>query len=195
MRKTLLTSGLIIGVCLLSALPAVAATRSNYPGTHNGQINIHTSSASNINASLSPQITTLRQTDKRLADQLKTLKQSNRAQLKVDKAQNNYTALLAANKDQIAQVNDYTTDLTDSLNLQKDELQLQEDSGQTTSTTTNTAAVAADLANITTDLNNQISSRTQLITDAQKILVDLGGSVTTSTDSTEADTPIVDTDQ
>jgi len=172
----------------VAATTTKAPTKATFQGEHN-----HV--PKNINASSSPQITTLRQTDKGLADQLTSLKQSNMAQLKVDKAQNNYTALLAANKDQIAQVNDYTTALTDRLNLQKDEIQLQIDNSQTASATT-TATVAADLTNITTDLNNQISARTQLVTDAQKILVDLGGSVTTSTDSTEADTPTsVDTTQ
>jgi len=158
--KTLLTSGLVIGVCLFSALPAMADT--TVPPT------------ANPNAAALTQIKALRLTDKGLANQLHNLRLSNQTQRKADRAQKNYDALLKAKNDQISFENDYTAALTDRLNLQKDEIQLQIDRQAKNETN-----IAADLQNVINDLNSQISARTQLITDAQKISVDLGGSVIT----------------
>ena len=160
--KVLLTSGLVIGSCLLSALPAMADTTGVVPPT------------TNPNATALAAIKELRQTDKGLGDQLVSLRQSNQAQRKADWAQKSYAALLKAKTDQISFENDYTTALTDRFNLEKDTIQLQIDRQAKNETN-----IAADLQNVITDLNNQISVRGKLITDAQTILVDLGGSVTT----------------
>lgn len=162
--KVILTSGLVIGSCLFSALPAMAATTGPVPPTPNP------------NAQYWTQIKALRQTDKGLGDQLHNIRQNIEAQRKADWTQKNYTALLTAKNDQISMLNDYTTALTDRFNLQKDEIQLQIDSQAKNETN-----IATDLQNVIADLNNQIGARNQLITDAQKILVDLGGSVITPT--------------
>lgn len=154
--KVLLTSGLIIGSCLISALPAMAATNTTNP-----------------NAAALAQITALRQQDKTLGDQLTSQRQSNQAQRTTDWAQKNYTALLAAKDDQIKFETDYTTALTDRFSLEKDTIQLQIDRQAK-----NTINIPTDLQNVITDLNNQIAIRTQLVTDAQTIFTDLGGSVT-----------------
>ena len=151
--KVLLTSGLVIGVCLFSALPAMADTTIPVPPTPNP------------NATALTQIKALRLTDKGLGDQLKGLRQSNEAQRKADWAQKSYAALLKAKTDQISFEGDYTTALTDRFNLEKDNIQLQIDRQAKNETN-----IAADLQNVITDLNSQISARTQLITDAQKIL-------------------------
>jgi hypothetical protein len=55
--------------------------------------------------------------------------------------------------------------------LEKDTIQLQLDRQNK-----NTTNIPTDLQNVITDLTNQIDVRKQLITDAQKVLVDLGGS-------------------
>jgi len=65
----------------------------------------------------------------------------------------------------------------------KDELQLQIDRQAK-----NTTNIAADINNVITDLNSQIAVRTTLITDAQNISVDLGGSVTTPPTTTPVPT-------
>lgn len=163
--KVLLTTGLVIGTCLFSALPAMADTTGPLP--------------TNPNATALAQIKALRQTDKGLADQLISIRQSNEAQRKVDWAQKSYAALLAAKNDQISFESDYTTALTDRFNLEKDTIQLQIDRQ-----VKNETNIPTDLQNIITDLNNQISARNQLITDAQKILVDLGGSVASTSTTT-----------
>ena len=150
--KILLTSGLVIGSCLLSAMPAMAATSTG------------------PNAVALSTITGLRQTDKGLGDQLVSLRQSNEAQRKADWTQKNYTALLAAKNDQIKFETDYTTALNDRLTLEKDTIQLQIDRQAKIETN-----IAADLQNVIIDLNNQISIRRTLITDAQTIFTDLGG--------------------
>ena len=157
--KVLLTSGVVIGACLLAALPAMADTSVVPPAT-------------NPNASALTQIKTLRQTDKGLADQLKSLRQSNQAQRKAERTQKNTAALLKAKTDQISFEGDYTTALNDRLTLQKDELQLQ-----INRQAKNETNIAADLQNVINDLNSQISVRGKLITDATTILGDLGGSV------------------
>ena len=165
--KPLLTSGLVIGVCLFSAMPAMAR------GTHNRVFKIAPNAAS------TPQITALRQTDKGLADQLVSLKQDIQTQRKADWAQNNsagLNALLTATSDQSTMAKDYTTALTDSLNLEKDMIQLQIDIQATNATN-----ISTDQNNVIADLNNQITDRNQLITDDTKILTDLGGSVITPT--------------
>jgi len=161
--KPLLTSGLVIGICLFSALPAMAN------GTHNRVFSVGPNSA------LTSQITALRKTDKGLADQLISLKQSIQAQRKTDWAQKSYAALLAANNDQSNMVNDYTTALTDRLTLEKDALQLQTDIQLTNATN-----IPTDQNKVVADLTSQIAVRTQLVTDALKILTDLGGSIPTS---------------
>lgn len=161
--KVLLTTGLVIGTCLFSSLPAMAATT----GT------------TNPNASYWTQIKTLRQTDKGLGDTLHSLRQSIQAQRKTDWTQKDYSALLAAKNDQISMINDGTTALTDRLSLQKDEIQLRIDRQAKNKTN-----ITTDLQNIITDLNNQISTRNQLITDTQKILVDLGGSAASTSTTT-----------
>lgn len=165
--KVLLTSGLVIGSCLFSALPAMADTTTAVTPT------------TNPNAAALTQIKQLRQQDKELGDQLIGLRQSIQAQRKVDWTQKNYSALLTAKNDQISMLNDYTTAITDRLNLQKDTIQLQIDRQAKNETN-----ITADLQNVITDLNNQISARNQLITDAQKILGDLGGSSTSTSTST-----------
>lgn len=159
--KVLLTSGLVIGSCLFSILPAMADTTGSVPPT------------TNPNATALATIKGLRQTDKGLGDQLVSLRKSNQAQRKVDRAQKNYTALSTAKEAQISSETDYTTALNDRLTMEKDVLQLQIDRQAKNETN-----IAADLQNIITDLNNQISIRTKLITDAQTILADFGGSVT-----------------
>ena len=75
---TLLTTGLVIGFCLSSALPTLAS------GTHNPVIN------TDPNADSLVQIQVLHQTDKELGDQLVSLKQSNEAQRTADWAQQKY---------------------------------------------------------------------------------------------------------
>ena len=55
--------------------------------------------------------------------------------------------------------------------MEKDTIQLQLDRQNK-----NTTNIPTDLQNVITDLTNQIDVRKQLITDAQKVLVDLGGS-------------------
>ncbi|WP_088189694.1 hypothetical protein [Desulfosporosinus sp. FKA] len=161
--KVLLTSTLVIGSCLLTTLPAMAATT----GT----------AATNPNSQYWTQIKTLRQTDNGLAAQLKNFRQSIKTQRQSDWTQKNYTALLAAKNDLITMVNDHTAALTDRLTLQKDKIQLDIDRQAKNETN-----ITADLQTVITDLNNQISARNQLITDAQKVQVDLGGSsVSTST--------------
>ena len=175
--KPLLTSGLVIGVCLFSALPVMAK------GTHNRVFKIAPNAAS------TPQIMAQSQTDKGFADQLISLRQSIQAQRKVDWAQKSYTALLAANSDQSAMEKDNTTALTDRLNLEKDTIQLQIDIQATNATT-----VPMDQNNVIADLKSLIAARTQLVTDAQEILTDLGGSLTVpqaasaSTDNTSKGT-------
>ncbi|MDR3584993.1 MAG: hypothetical protein P4L59_06660 [Desulfosporosinus sp.] len=158
--KTLVTSGLVIGVCLFSALPAIADTSG---------------STSNPNATALASIKSLRQTDKGLAGQLKSLRQSNQAQRKADRAQKKTAPLLVAKNDQISFEADYSTALNDRLTLEKDTIQLQIDRQAKNETN-----IVADLNNVINDLNNQISARTQLITDAQKIQVDLGGSASST---------------
>jgi len=160
--KVLLTSGVVIGACLLATLPAMAATPTGaVPPTPN--------------AIALTQIKALRQTDKELGDQLVSLRKSNQAQRKVDRAQKNaagLNALLAAKNDRISFETTYTAARADRLNLQKDEIQLQIDRQAKNSTN-----ITTDLNNVITDLNSQISIRKQLVTDAQTILKDLGGSV------------------
>lgn len=163
--KVLLTTGLVIGTCLFSALPAMAATT----GT----------STTNPNAQYWTQIKALRQTDNGLAHQLKSIRQSIQAQRKTDWTQKNYSALLTAKNDKISMINDYSTALTDRLNLEKDKIQLQIDRQAKNKTNLTT-----DLQTIITDINSQISARNQLITDAQKILVDLGGSAANTSTTT-----------
>jgi uncharacterized alpha/beta hydrolase family protein len=158
--KVWLTSGLVIGTCLFSALPAMADT---------------TPPTTNPNATALAQITTLRQQDKTLGDQLTSQRQSNQAQRKADWAQKNYTALLAAKNDQISFEGDYTTASAIRFTLEKDTIQLQLDRQNK-----NTSNIPTDLQNVITDLTNQIDVRKQLITDAQKVLVDLGGSAASS---------------
>lgn len=165
--KVLLTSGLVIGSCLFSALPAMADTTAPAAPTVNPNTTYWT------------QIKALRQTDKGLGDTLQELRQNIQAQRKMDWTQKNYTVLLNAKNDQISMVNDYTTALTDRLTLRKDELQLDIDRQAKNETN-----ITTDLQNIITDLNNQISARNQLITDAQKILVDLGGSAASTSTAT-----------
>ena len=155
--KVLLTSGLIAGTCLLSAVPAMAAT-----------------TAVNPNAQYWTQIKQLRQTDTGLGEQLTGLRQGNNALRKSDWTQKNYTALLSAKNDQITFENNYIAALTDRFTLQKDTIQLQIDRQAK-----NETAITTDLQNIITDLNNQISIRTTLVSDAQKVQADLGGSSTT----------------
>jgi hypothetical protein len=163
--KVLLTTGLVIGSCLISTLPAMAATT----GT----------STTNPNAQYWTQIKTLRQTDKGIVDQLKGVRQNIQAQRKTDWTQKNYTALLAAKNDEISMINDYSAARTDSLNLQKDRIQLDIDRQAKNQTN-----ITVDLQTVITDLNNQISARNQLVTDAQKILVDLGGSSASTSTAT-----------
>ncbi|MDR3542896.1 MAG: hypothetical protein P4L69_18320 [Desulfosporosinus sp.] len=174
--KPLLTSGLVIGVCLLSASPAMAK------GTHNKVFTIAPNAAS------TPQITALRQTDKALADQLISLGQSIEARRKADWVQNDsasLNALLAANRDKTTMAKDYTAAYADGLKLENDTIQLQIDIQAKIA-----QRVPNDQGNVIEDLNNQIDARTQLITDAQTILKDLGGSLlipqtgSASTDST-----------
>jgi len=163
--KTLLTSGLVIGACIVSALPAMAATT------------VPVTPTAKPNAAAMTQIKALRQTDKGLGDQLIVLRKSNQAQRKVDRSQKNaagLNALLAATNDQISFETTYTTARADKLNLKKDELQLQIDRQAKNATN-----IATDINKVITDLNSQIAVRTTLITDAQKISVDLGGSVAT----------------
>ncbi|MDR3540119.1 MAG: hypothetical protein P4L69_04005 [Desulfosporosinus sp.] len=155
--KVLLTSGLIIGSCLVFALPAIAA---------------NTGSTTNPNAAALTTIKGLRQTDKELGVQLVNLRQSNQAQRKVDRSQKSYDALLKAKTDQISFETDNTTAQAYKLNLEKDTIQLRIDRQAKNQTN-----IAADLQNVITDLNNQISIRTKLITNAQTILSDLGGSL------------------
>jgi hypothetical protein len=161
--KTLLTSGLVIGACIISALPAMAATTTG-PVTPTAK----------PNAAAMTQIKALRQTDKGLADQLIVLRKSNQAQRKADRTKKDLAPLLAATNDQISFETTYTTARADRLNLQKDELQLQIDRQSKNATN-----IAEDINKVITDLNSQISVRTTLITDAQKISKDLVGSVTT----------------
>ncbi|MDR3540115.1 MAG: hypothetical protein P4L69_03975 [Desulfosporosinus sp.] len=161
--KVLLTSGLIIGSCLFSALPAMADTTAVPPTT-------------NPNATYLAQFKELRQTDKGLGDQLVSLRQGNEAQRKADWAQKSYTALLKAKTDQISFEGDYTTALSDRFALEKDTIQLQIDRQAK-----NATGIPTDLQNIITDLNNQISVRGKLITDTQTIFTDLGGSITPPT--------------
>ncbi|WP_407306793.1 hypothetical protein [Desulfosporosinus sp. SB140] len=167
--KPLLTSGLVIGVCLFSAVPVMAGPHNHTGVVYGGP---KTASATKINA--------LFKTDKGLANQLLSLRQSNEAQRKADLTQKNYSALLAANSDESKMVQDYTEALTARLNLEKDNIKLQMD-GQAANALN---SVAGDQDTVVTDLNNQIAARKQLITDAQTILKDLGGSVTASTDTT-----------
>lgn len=165
--KTLVTGGLVVGVCLLATLPAMATTAEK-------------AKATNPNADLLAQIKTLRQTDKGLADQLKTV--NAKTQRKDDWAQKNYTALLAAKNDQISFEKDYTTALNARFTLEKDNIQLQIDRQAKNATN-----VTADLNNIITDLNAQIAARTQLVTDAQKVLTDLNTTSSPSTGGISAD--------
>ena len=162
--KTLLTSGLVIGACIISALPVMAATTG--PITPTAQ----------PNAASMTQIKALRQTDKGLADQLIVLRKSNQAQRKADRAKKDLAPLLAAKNDQISFETTYTTARADRLNLQRDEIQLQIDRQAKNKTN-----IAADLNNVITDLNSQISVRTTLITDAQTISKALISSDTTTT--------------
>ncbi|OAT82925.1 hypothetical protein [Desulfotomaculum copahuensis] len=170
MRKVnlLLVSGLLVGSCFLSALPALAdtATASTPP-----------------NAGYIAQIKQLRQQDKSLYDQLQGLRKSIVEQRKVDWQQKNYTALLNAKNDQIAMENDFNTAYADRLTLRKDDIQLHIDRQAK-----NKQGVAADLQSIITDLQNQIGARQQLITDAQKILADLGGNAGVTAGGTGAST-------
>ena len=152
--KTLLTSGLIIGVCLVSALPAVAATKTPDP-----------------NADLLAQIKTLTQTEKGLADQLTSL--DIQTQRKIARAQKNFAALLAAKNDQISFEPDNTTARAYRLTLEKDNIQLQIDRQAKNATN-----ITADMNIVITDLNNLIGARTQLIKDGQQILADLSVSAT-----------------
>ena len=161
--KTLLASGLVIGVCIVSALPAMATTTTGL-----------VTPTATPNAASMAQIKTLRQTDKGLADQLTVLIKSNQAQRKADRAKKDLAPLLVATNDQISFETTYTTARADKLNLQKDEIQLQMDRQAKNATN-----ITTDINNVITDSNSQISVRTTLITDAQKISVDLGGSVTT----------------
>ena len=165
--KVLLTSGLVIGTCLFSVLPAMAATTAPVAPT------------ANPNATYWTQIKALRQTDKGLGDTLHGLRQSIQAQRKADWSQKSYTSLLNAKNDQISMISDYTTALTDRLTMRKDIIQLDIDRHAKNETN-----ISTDLQNIITDLNNQISARNLLITDAQKILVDLGGSATSTSTTT-----------
>ena len=175
--KVLLTSGVVIGACLLAALPTMAATTTG-PVTPTAK----------PNAAAMTQIKALRVTDKGLGDQLIVLRQSNEAQRKADRAQKSaagLNALLAANTDQISFESDHTTARADMLTLEKDTIQLQIDRQAKNATN-----IAADINNVITDLNSQISARTQLITDAQKISVDLGGSVTAPTTPSPTPAPV-----
>ena len=113
--KLLLTPGLVIGICLFSVLPAMA-------GSHIGVV------IGGPNTASSTKIKGLRKTDKGLADQLLSLRQSNEAQRNIDLAQKNYSALLAANSDQSKMLNDYTKALTNRLSLEKDDLKFEIDS-------------------------------------------------------------------
>ncbi|SPF41253.1 conserved exported hypothetical protein [Candidatus Desulfosporosinus infrequens] len=151
--KTLLTSGLVIGTCLFSAVPAMAATTTTNP-----------------NAAALTQIQTLRQQDKTLGDQLTSQRQSNQTQRTADWAQKNYTALSKAKTDQISFEGDYTTSLTDRFKLELDTIQLQADRQAK-----NTTNIPADLQAVIGDLNAQITIRGTLLTDAQTIFTDLGG--------------------
>jgi len=163
--KVLLTSGVVIGACIISALPAMAATTASVTPT----------AKPNANATAMTQIKALRQTDKGLADQLIVLRKSNQAQSKADRAKKDLVPLLAATNDQISFETTYTKARADRLNLQKDEIQLQIDRQAKNATN-----IAADIKEVITDLKSQISVRTTLIKDATKISVDLGGSSATT---------------